>query len=97
MRVILIGVKNALFEMMFKSKLDLQKGIIQAKIGVKNVSVQETVNAKPLRQKRLGVFKEQNRRILWLEQSELRGDIRNEVAKVVRDQTMLRKCGVEES
>lgn len=42
-------------------------------------------SAKSLRQKRLGVFKEQNRRILWLEQSELRGDIRSEVAKVVRD------------
>lgn len=83
-------------EMMFKLKLDLQKGIIQAKIGEKNVSVQETVNAKSLRQKRLGVFKEQNRRILWLEQSELRGDIRSEVAKVVRDQKMLRRCSIEE-
>lgn len=83
-------------EMMFKLKLDLQKGIIQAKIGEKNVSVQETVNAKSLRQKRLGVFKEQNRRILWLEQSKLRGDIRSEVAKVVRDQKMLRRCSIEE-
>lgn len=38
MGVILIGVKNGLFEMTFKLKLDLQKGIGE-KIGEKNVSV----------------------------------------------------------